>query len=84
MLPKKDLASYKINVNAVAPGSVMTPIQRNVPPEVIEKRMRENPWGRYADPREIGYLVAFLASEEADYMTGQVISPNGGAVIVGI
>jgi 3-oxoacyl-[acyl-carrier protein] reductase len=80
----KDLASYKINVNVVAPGSVMTPIQRTVPPEVIEKRMKENPWGRYADPREIGYLVAFLASGEADYITGQVISPNGGAVIVGI
>jgi len=80
----RDLAPFKINVNAVAPGSVMTPMQRNVPPEVIEKRMQENPWGRYADPREIGYLVAFLASEEADYITGQVISPNGGAVIVGI
>ena len=80
----KDLAPYKINVNAVAPGSVMTPIQRNVPPEVLETRQRENPWGRFADAREIGYLVAFLASAEADYITGQVISPNGGAVIVGI
>ncbi len=54
----------------------MTPMQGNVLPEVIEKRMRDNPWGRYADPREIGYPVAFLASEEADYITGQVISPN--------
>lgn len=80
----KDLAPYKINVNAIAPGSVMTPMQRNVPAEVISTRMRENPLGRYADPREIGYLVAFLASKEADYITGQVVSPNGGAVIVGI
>jgi 3-oxoacyl-[acyl-carrier protein] reductase len=80
----KELAPYKINVNVVAPGSVMTPLQSATPPEVIETRMRENPWGRFADPREIGYLVAFLASEEADYITGQVISPNGGAVIVGI
>ena len=80
----KDLAPHRINVNAIAPGSVMTPIQRNVPPEVLEARQRENPWGRFADPREIGHLVAFLVSKEADYITGQVISPNGGAVIVGI
>jgi 3-oxoacyl-[acyl-carrier protein] reductase len=39
------------------------------------------PVGRRAEPEEIAYLVAFLASAEADYLTGQVISPNGGEVI---
>ena len=80
----KDLASCKINVNAIAPGSTMTGLTLNYPKELVEQRMKENPWGRYGDPREVGYLVSFLASEEADYITGQVISPNGGAVIVGI
>jgi 3-oxoacyl-[acyl-carrier protein] reductase len=80
----KDLAPYKINVNAIAPGSTMTALTLNYPKELIEKRMKENPWGRYGDPREVGCLVSFLASQEADYITGQVISPNGGAVIVGI
>jgi 3-oxoacyl-[acyl-carrier protein] reductase len=42
------------------------------------------PLGRYADPSEIAATVAFLASSEADFITGQVISPNGGQTIVGI
>jgi 3-oxoacyl-[acyl-carrier protein] reductase len=42
------------------------------------------PLGRYAEPREVSYAVAFLASPEADFITGQVLSPNGGEVIVGI
>jgi len=41
------------------------------------------PLKRYCDPREIAYAVAFLASSESDFITGQMISPNGGEVIVG-
>lgn len=80
----KELAPWKICVNAIAPGSTMTPIQDKVPREVIEARMKANPMERFAEPEEIAYLAAFLASEEADFITGQVISINGGAVIVGI
>jgi 3-oxoacyl-[acyl-carrier protein] reductase len=80
----KELAPWKISVNAIAPGSTMTPIQDRVPQELIEARRKANPMGRFAQPEEIAYLAAFLASDEGDYITGQVISINGGAVIVGI
>lgn len=80
----KELAPYRINVNALAPGSVMTPIQRVIPKEVIEERMRTIPWKRYAEPEEIAEIICFLCSPKADYITGQVLSPNGGSLIVGI
>ena len=80
----KELAPFKINVNAVAPGSTMTAIQSVLDPAIIDARRQANPWKRYATPEDIAYAIAFLASDDADFITGQVISPNGGAVIVGI
>ena len=53
-------------------------------PEVLRAKEEKVPLKRYCDPREIAYAVAFLASPEADFITGQVISPNGGEIIVGI
>lgn len=81
----KELAPWRINVNAVAPGHVVThgTILRGA--ERMEKISRERiPLGRYAKPEEIAHTVAFLASAESDFITGQVISPNGGEAIVGI
>lgn len=82
----KELAPWNIHVNAVAPGGVLTEMVLAQPD--IEKKMAQKvarvPLGRYAEPRELSYTVAFLASSEADFITGQVISPNGGEVIVGI
>ncbi|MCB1445046.1 MAG: glucose 1-dehydrogenase [Rhizobiaceae bacterium] len=82
----KELAPWNIHVNAVAPGGVLTEMVLAQPD--IEKKMPQKvarvPLGRYAEPRELSYTVAFLASSEADFITGQVISPNGGEVIVGI
>jgi 3-oxoacyl-[acyl-carrier protein] reductase len=82
----KELAPWNIHVNAVAPGGVLTEMVLAQPD--IEKKMALKvarvPLGRYAEPRELSYTVAFLASSEADFITGQVISPNGGEVIVGI
>ena len=53
--------------------------------ELKERREKEKkvPLGRWATPEEISYSVAFLASAESDFITGQVISPNGGETIVG-
>ena len=80
------MAPWNIHVNAVAPGGVLSEMVRQQPN--IEKRMADKiklvPLGRYADPSEIAATVAFLASSEADFITGQVISPNGGQTIVGI
>jgi 3-oxoacyl-[acyl-carrier protein] reductase len=82
----KELAPWNIHVNAVAPGGVLTEMVLSQPD--VEAKMAGKiarvPLGRYAEPREIAYTVAFLASPAADFITGQVISPNGGEVIVGI
>jgi 3-oxoacyl-[acyl-carrier protein] reductase len=82
----KELAPWNIHVNAVAPGGVLTDMVLSQPD--VQRRMPDKlsrvPLHRYAQPREISSLVAFLASPAADFITGQVISPNGGEVIVGI
>lgn len=82
----RELAPWRIQVNAVAPGGVLTEMVLSQPN--IEQRMAEKvarvPLGRYAEAIEVSYSVAFLASKEAEFITGQVISPNGGEVIVGI
>lgn len=80
----KELAPHKIRVNAVAPGSVMTPIQGDTPKSVLQQRGQSIPLKRMGEPEDIGELTAFLVSERASFITGQVVSANGGAIIVGI
>ena len=80
----KEFAPFNIHVNAVAPGGVLTPMPIKVQGmERIREKEKKVPLGRWATPEEISYSVAFLASEESDFITGQVISPNGGETIVG-
>ena len=80
----KEFAPFNIHVNAVAPGGVLTPMPIKVQGmEKIREKEKKVPLGRWATPEEITYSVAFLASEESDFITGQVISPNGGETIVG-
>ncbi|HZS81441.1 MAG TPA: SDR family NAD(P)-dependent oxidoreductase [Stellaceae bacterium] len=81
----KEFAPWNIHVNAVAPGGVRSggPIKMDSP-EILRAKEERVPLKRYCEPREISYAVAFLASSEADFITGQVISPNGGETIVGI
>ncbi len=81
----KEFAADNIHVNAVAPGGVLTPMPIKVQGmEKIREKEKKVPVGRWATPEEISYSVAFLASSESDFITGQVISPNGGETIVGI
>jgi len=88
----KELAPFGIRVNAVAPGATMTDMVLTKLPtrEAAMERIRQRietgiiPLGRYAEPEEISAVVLFLASERSSYVTGQVISPNGGETIVGI
>ena len=81
----KEFAPWRINVNAVAPGHVVTAATIARGPERMERISKERiPLGRYATPEEIAHTVAFLASGESDFITGQVVSPNGGEAIVGI
>ena len=76
-----ELAPDGILVNAVTPGAVRT---RMVPPENEAEEISLIPIGRLGEPRELSYTVAFLASDEAAFVTGQVFAINGGALVVGI
>ena len=81
----REFAPFNIAVNAVAPGLLETNLTLgSIGRERIKAMAAEVPLGRIADPVEISYAVAWLASAETDFMTGQVISPNGGVSIVGI
>jgi 3-oxoacyl-[acyl-carrier protein] reductase len=80
----KELAPWNIHVNAVAPGGVRSggPVKLDNP-EILKAKEEKVPLKRYCEPIEISYAVAYLASPESDFVTGQVISPNGGETIVG-
>ena len=80
----KELAPHGILVNAVAPGVVFTDMNTWNGMAPLEEDASWNLLKRWAEPTEIAYTVAFLASSEADFITGQVISPNGGDPIVGV
>lgn len=81
----RELAPWNIAVNAVAPGIIETGMTLNsIGKERIDGMASDIPMGRIGTLDDISWAVAWLASSEADYMTGQVISPNGGATIVGI
>ncbi|MFC9774931.1 elongation factor P 5-aminopentanone reductase [Paenibacillus chitinolyticus] len=74
----KELAPSGVTVNAVAPGAVDTDMMSGFDPAEKEAIASEIPAGRFAAPDEIASLVYFLALPESGYITGQIISPNGG------
>lgn len=77
----KELGPSGITVNAVAPGTVMTDMCKGFDEETMELIKDETPLGKIGTPDDVAASVYFLASEKADFMTGQVLSPNGGMVI---
>jgi 3-oxoacyl-[acyl-carrier protein] reductase len=80
-----ELAPWNIHVNAVAPGGVWSDMVRKSRGEDFIRSMEKTvPLKRWAQPVEYAYAVCFLASSQADFITGQTLSPNGGASIVGI
>lgn len=76
----KELASRGIRVNAVAPGFIKTDMTDVLKDEVKEELLKSIPLGSLGLPKDIANAVVFLASEESDYITGQVINVNGGMV----
>jgi 3-oxoacyl-[acyl-carrier protein] reductase len=74
----REIASRNITVNAIAAGFVDTEIWENVSEEVMASFIDSIPLGRKGQPEEIAYAVSFLASEEANYITGQVLAVDGG------
>lgn len=77
----KEVGPSGIRVNCVAPGVVDTAMNAALDGETLASLWEETPLGRLGTPREIAQTIAFLASPEASFITGQVLSPNGGFVI---
>lgn len=73
----REFAAWNIRVNAIAPGGVFTNATAGIKNYATEAKRRV-PMGRFGQPEEIASVVAFLASAEASYVTGQTLSPNGG------
>jgi glucose 1-dehydrogenase len=76
----KELAPKKIRVVNVAPGAIATPINKDVLDDEVKRRAveAEIPWGRFGEPEEIAAAVAWLASPEAEYVTGTTLFVDGG------
>jgi len=77
----KELAPSGITVNAIAPGLIETSMNSNIDIESLSSFVEEIPLGRMGGADEIAQAVYFLASENADYITGQVLGVNGGYVV---
>lgn len=77
----KELAEYKIRVNAIAPGMVGTERFKAVLEEKMSDKINVIPFGRLAEPEDIASCCLFLASDMSSYMTGQIIGVDGGANI---
>ncbi len=75
-----EVAEARINVNAIAPGLIRTPMTRHrlEDPKVRAENMKHIPWHRPGDPSEVARLAVFLASDDADYVTGQSFTIDGG------
>ncbi len=77
----KEVGPSGIAVNCVAPGAIDTEMNAHLGAEALEMLAEETPLGRLGKPEEVAQTLVFLASEQADFLTGQVISPNGGLVM---
>jgi len=77
----RELGRSGIRVNAIAPGFIMTDMVRKVPKENLDAIAGQTPLKRLGDPSEIASVYAFLASDDASYITGAVIDVNGGLVL---
>jgi len=74
----RELAPHRINVNAIAPGYIRTRAQDRLPKDMIEKAIAETPLGFMGEPEDIANAVAFFATDQSRYVTGQTLIVNGG------
>ena len=78
----KELGSRNITVNAVSPGYISTEMTEKLDEEVKEKMKSFIPLGRLGTPQDVANLVCFLASDEAEYITGQTFNVDGGMIMI--
>jgi NAD(P)-dependent dehydrogenase (short-subunit alcohol dehydrogenase family) len=78
----RELAPFRVNVNVVCPGAIRTRAHDRLPKEVIDRVRNSVPMGYVAEPEDVGNVVAFLASEDSRYITGQSIVIDGGRWMV--
>jgi 3-oxoacyl-[acyl-carrier protein] reductase len=78
----RELASRGITANAVAPGFVLTELTQDLPDALKDEIIKRTPLARFGTPEEIATAVAFLASDDAAYITGQVLAVDGGLVMM--
>ena len=74
----RELGPANVNVNAVAPGFVETPLTEKLSAEVLAQARRESALGRLGRPEDVADVIFFLCSEQARHITGQVIVVDGG------
>ena len=77
----KEMGKFNVNVNAVAPGMVMTEMARKIPAQFLNKAIDETVLGRVADPEDIANVVSFLCTDRARHITGETIKVDGGQYI---
>jgi 3-oxoacyl-[acyl-carrier protein] reductase len=77
----REIGARNITVNAVAPGFVETDLTRGLPDELKQAAIAQTPLGRWGTCEDVAYAVAFLASDQAAYITGQTLSVDGGMVM---
>jgi NAD(P)-dependent dehydrogenase (short-subunit alcohol dehydrogenase family) len=74
----RELAADGVTVNAVAPGAIRTRAHERIAPEILDRLRRDTPAGFIAEPEDVAGLVAYLASAEARFVTGQTLLIDGG------
>jgi 3-oxoacyl-[acyl-carrier protein] reductase len=77
----RELASRNITVNAIAPGFIETDMTAELPGDLVAKMKEQIPLGKFGKPEDVAKAVAFLASDDAAYITGQVLNVDGGMVM---
>jgi 3-oxoacyl-[acyl-carrier protein] reductase len=77
----KELGKKGVRVNAIAPGFIVTPMTSNVPEKILEIMKEKTPLRRLGEPMDVAYAYLYLASDDAKFITGAVISVDGGLVI---
>lgn len=77
----KEVVPFGVLVNCIAPGFIQTPMTAPIPADIKKQIEAATPIGRFGEPRDIALAALYLASDDANFMVGQVLSPNGGYVI---